>query len=216
MAPFPLVEFRAIVLAGGRSSRLRESAPVPIPDKPLLSRDGRTVLGSVLEDLERYAGVGADRCVVVGPEDIPVPEGTGLVREDPPFSGPAAAIRAGLSEFPALDSWTFVVAADMPHPGPGLAALRRAVTERTPDDAAFVGSDDGRWQPLLSVLRLDRARDAFAEPAGSQSVMSILKRLSPTVVEVPAGSSADVDTWDDAVALGYVARPNDLSTRNPA
>lgn len=215
MAPFLPIRFRAIVLAGGRSSRLHASAPGPTPDKPLLSRDGLTLVDAVLTDLDRFAEVGAAECVVVGPENIPLPADAGLVREDPPYSGPAAAIRAGLSFMDGTDvrdsgpdaarrAWVFVVATDMPHPGPGLAELRRAVLAHGSEETAFIGVEDGRWQPLMSVLRLDRALEAFTEPAESQSVMSRLKRLSPVDVELPTGSSKDIDTWDDAVSLGFV------------
>lgn len=219
MVPFLPVVFRAIVLAGGRSSRLHASAPGPTPDKPLLSRDGVTLVEAVLTDLDRCAGVGAAGCVVVGPENIPLRTGAGLVREDPPYSGPAAAIRAGLSFMDGAEgrdsapdaarrTWVFVAAADMPHPGPGLAALRRAVLAHDCEETAFIGVEDGRWQPLMSVLRLDRAREAFTEPAESHSVMSRLERLSPVDVELPTGSSQDIDTWDDAVSLGFVGGNN--------
>ncbi|WP_043436145.1 NTP transferase domain-containing protein, partial [Arthrobacter sp. I3] len=78
------MEFDAIILAGGRSSRL---GGVP---KSGLIYDGATLLERSL----RAAGA-ARRTVVVGPDPGGLPGGVLTCREEPPFAGPAAAIAAG-------------------------------------------------------------------------------------------------------------------------
>ncbi|WP_460750573.1 NTP transferase domain-containing protein, partial [Myceligenerans cantabricum] len=82
----------AIVLAGGRASRLDGAA------KPALVSDGVPLLHLALD-----AAGGARRTAVVGPDDLAAPiaahptaHRTVLTREDPPFGGPAAAIAAAL------------------------------------------------------------------------------------------------------------------------
>lgn len=94
-APTPTRSSRAalsaIVVAGGRSSRLGGSPKALMrPD-----RDGAPVL--VRGTVEALIGLGlpAHRIAVVGPEGLPLPDGVLRTREDPPFSGPAAALAAG-------------------------------------------------------------------------------------------------------------------------
>ncbi|WP_129657572.1 molybdenum cofactor guanylyltransferase [Rothia uropygialis] len=204
-------DFLALVLAGGRSSRLHASSPAVSPDKPLLKNGDRTLLSVVLSELEEHTSAGPCESVVVGPDDLPVPQASIVVREDPPFSGPAAAIRTGLRALAerghanVRGTWVFLVASDMPRSGPGLAALARAVESGPEEASAYIGSDSGRLQPLLSVVRFEAALEAFDGTPADASVMSRLKRLGPVAVEVPDGASADVDTWEDAVAHGFTA-----------
>lgn len=195
----------AVVVAGGRSSRLQRSSAGASTNKVLLSNGNGTLLGSVLADLLSRANVGPRSCVVVGPTDLPVPSGIRVVREDPPFAGPAAAIRAGLLALSGDDAplWFFLVAADMPCPGPGFEALLHSAHRDQDGSRAFVGSEAGRRQPLMSLVRFDAAVEAFRDAPAGSSVMSGMKRLDPTDVDLPAGASADIDTWEDAVALGF-------------
>jgi molybdopterin-guanine dinucleotide biosynthesis protein A len=93
--------FAAVVLAGGRASRLGGV------HKPGLEVGGSTLLDRVL------AAVGAAEVrIVVGPPQ-PVPAGTAIVREDPPGGGPVAAIAAGLAAIPDVP-FVAVLAADLP------------------------------------------------------------------------------------------------------
>ena len=102
--------FDAVVLAGGRSSRLGGT------DKPGLVVGGQTLLGSVVSAM---TSAGAGRVVVVGPERPAVP-GTGAqdgvplryTREEPPGRGPVAALRCGLTQVSAPA--VVLAAADLP------------------------------------------------------------------------------------------------------
>ena len=204
-----------MILAGGKSSRL---CGVP---KAELRYDGDTLLGRALS-----AARGAGRVAVVGPDPGTLPSGTLTAREDPPFAGPAAAIEAGLL---ALDTnagrgapWILVLACDMPHAGNAvpvlLAELARnakaenANTENTNTEyagieGAMAVSPDGRKQPLLGIYCLSALQREVRAAAGqgglaNASVFRLLASLDLLAIPVPDGSTDDVDTWDDAAALG--------------
>jgi molybdopterin-guanine dinucleotide biosynthesis protein A len=214
------VEFDAIILAGGRSSRL---GGVP---KSGLIYDGATLL-------ERSLGAAgaAGRAVVVGPDPGDLPEGVLTCREDPPFAGPAAAIAAGLAALAANHAaapapFTLVLACDMPRSaeavralaaalGESLAASVAVAPERAPKreggDGVMAVSADGRKQPLAGFYSTAALQRCVADAAGggsleNASVFALLARLDVREVRVPPGSTDDVDTWDDASALGVSGR----------
>lgn len=195
------MDFDAIILAGGRSTRLGGSP------KSALMFDGATLLGRSLA-----AASGARRTVVVGPEAEGLPIGVLTCREDPPFAGPAAAIAAGLDALrgAGLADMVLVLACDMPLVGEAVRALREALPDAG-GDGVMASSADGRRQPLAgfySTTVLERAvRDAAARNALVHgSVFALLASLDVQAVAVPAGSTDDVDTWDDAAALGVAVR----------
>lgn len=194
-------EFDAVVLAGGRSSRL---GGVP---KQTLTFDGATLLQRSLA-----AAAGARSVVVVGPDPGPLPGGVITCREEPPFAGPATAIAAGLAALggtagprPPL---TLLLACDMPNVGVAVEALRLALR---PGDGAMAVSPDGHRQPLVgfySTAALQHSvQDLVSRGALTNgSVSALLARLDVQLVTVPAGSTDDVDTWDDAAALGVAGQ----------
>jgi molybdopterin-guanine dinucleotide biosynthesis protein A len=194
-----------MVLAGGRSSRLG-GAP-----KCALMYDGATLLERSIA-----AAGGARRIVVVGPEPAYLAAGVLSCREDPPFAGPAAAIAAGLARLRRARAageddaaMVLVLACDMPRAADAVRVLRGAANAAG-SGSVMASSPDGRLQPLAGFYRtaaLQRAVDD-AEAAGTLthgSVFALLARLDVQAVMVPAGSTDDVDTWDDAAALGVAA-----------
>jgi molybdopterin-guanine dinucleotide biosynthesis protein A len=106
------VSHDAIVLAGGRGSRLGGVV------KPAVSVGGRRLL-----DIALAAVAGARRVVVVG--DIPVPDGVLRTREDPPFGGPVAGVEAGFAALAAdrRAPWTVLLASDLPDAEAAVATL---------------------------------------------------------------------------------------------
>lgn len=196
--------FDALILAGGRSSRLGGTP------KQSLIYDG----GSLLERALRAASAASHR-VVVGPDPGTLPPGVRSCREDPPFAGPAAAIAAGLAALAGSGSvFTLVLACDMPR---AEAAVVRLLAELGAADAVSDGvvacSVEGRVQPLAGFYRTAVLQQAVDSLAGrdaliNASVRSLLASLDLQLVTVPAGSTADVDTWDDAAALGIDAGPS--------
>lgn len=188
-APGSAPVFHAVVLAGGRSARLGGRP------KARLRRAGHTLLELTLDAVREAAGV-----VVVGPPDLPVPEGVLRTREDPPFSGPAAGIAAGLRALDALPraDWTMTLACDMPGVSHAVPLLLQA--PRTGDGAAghVCVPPDGHRQPLAALYRSDALRRAFAgQDAADRSVFSFVRDLPLRDVTVPEDATADVDTWDD-------------------
>lgn len=231
------LDFDAVILAGGRSSRL---GGVP---KQSLMYDG----DSLLRRSAAAAG-GARAAVVVGPDDGDVPAGFLRCREEPAFGGPAAAIAAGMAALAGAGGrrppLTLVLACDMPNVGQAVAALKAALrsgglaagvpaagqvaaTESdtaapaaaVPMDAESDGvvavSEDGRRQPLVGFYSTAALQRSVAELESTGrlingSVRALLASLDVQLVSVPAGSTADVDTWNDAAALG-VAGPDPMS-----
>jgi molybdopterin-guanine dinucleotide biosynthesis protein A len=203
--------FDALILAGGRSSRL---GGVP---KQNLHFKGASLLQRSLA-----AAAAARRIVVVGPPEL-VPESILSCREQPEFAGPAAAFAAGLDTLAAAGAdseYTLVLACDMPLVADAVSMLlaSMAAGERPGADAILArtedGTPDGRIQPLAGFYRTSalkkRVEDLAARGALiNGSVRSLLASLDVQLVSVPAASTADVDTWDDAAALGIAAGNQD-------
>lgn len=202
----------AVIVAGGASRRLNH---VP---KASLSDGTNTLLGCALD-----AVAAASPRVVVGPESLPLPSGVLRTREDPPFSGPAAAIHAGLECIAAdcersqapLPSWCLILGVDTPRIAPAvqqLIAAARAADQASVGQSAPAGSEssagfwgvaEGIYQPLVGIYRFDAIRSVFSTGTTDASVRSFLRRLNPAAVQMSAADTADVDTWEQAQALGY-------------
>ena len=211
----------AVVVAGGASRRLNH---VP---KASLSDGTSTLLDCAVE-----AVAAASPRVVVGPESLPLPPEVLRTREDPPFSGPAAAIHAGLECIAAackrsqapMPEWCLILGVDTPRIAPAvqqLIAAARGVeqtcAERAADfsptdsessegsesSAGFWGVAEGIYQPLVGIYRFEAIRSVFSTGTTDASVRSFLRRLNPVAVQMSAANTADVDTWEQAQALGY-------------
>lgn len=209
----------AVILAGGRARRLGGAA------KPLL-----TVGESSLLDLALDAAsiAGSLEPIVVGP---PVTARTNvrIVREDPPFGGPVAAIAAALPH--VSTDWILVLAADLPRApriarilmdeltgvtrtggarmGDARAGDARADNLDANRDGLCLQSDDGRTQWLSAIYRTDALRAAVARlgSADGASMRDLVGALTLQAVTVAATLTHDVDTWEDlVVARQRVAR----------
>lgn len=190
-----LPPYDAVVLAGGRARRLGGV------DKPGLDVAGRPLAARVVA-----AVAGAARVVLAGPER-PGVQADVTVREDPPGSGPVAALAAAL---PHVGSDVVaVLAGDLPFLGPETVdalrrALRDAPTDGRPADAALAVDADGRAQLLLAVWdtrALRRRLDDTAPHAGAP-VRRLYDGAATVEVPLPADAGApppwfDLDTPDD-------------------
>jgi molybdopterin-guanine dinucleotide biosynthesis protein A len=200
------LDFNALILAGGRSSRL---GGVP--------KQGLVFHGDTLLQRSLAAASGAICTVVVGPDPGPLPAGVLSCREQPEFAGPAAAVGAGLEALAQAGSertYTLVLACDMPKVSAAVEALTAALAGDPGSDAIIACAEDGRAQQLAGFYRtavLKRAARELASQGAlnNGSMRALLASLDVQLVTVPAGSTADVDTWDDAAALGVDAGSRD-------
>ena len=207
--------YDAIILAGGRSTRLGGSP------KALLLAGGRTLLETTLAavpDARSIAVAGPpELSTLLGPPAAGGSSGTPLlVREEPAFAGPAAAVGAAVVALAAAgegkDSggspWTMVLACDMPQVAAAVRALLAAAA--APDVESLLAVDSsGNRQPLAALYRtadLRAAVDSLAsEGLANKSMKALLARVQWRGVDVPPLSTADVDTWNDAQSLGVSA-----------
>lgn len=177
---------RGIVLAGGRSSRLSGR------HKPAIEVAGTPIVARVIEALR---AAGAEPLVVGDPAGVPA--GVPVVREDPPFAGPVAAIAAGLAALPRRAGTLLVLGGDMPFV---TADALRLLVAATPGGVALAVDPEGRDQPLCaawdeSVLR---ARiTAIGEPR-DRPLRILLEGVADAIrIPLPVDVLADVDTPED-------------------
>ena len=159
------MSYAAIVLAGGRSSRMGGGL------KPLLRVGGATMLERVLGAVAQATPI-----VVVGPSELDDHlVGVPRVQEQPPGGGPVAAIGAGAA---ALDDvpWVAVLAADLPFvTAAALDGLLGA------GDCAVYVDGQGRRQPLVAVWATSCLRGALAAvPGKDASMKELLRAVSVT------------------------------------
>jgi molybdopterin-guanine dinucleotide biosynthesis protein A len=209
-----MIDFDAVVLAGGRGSRLGGVR------KPELAVDGRRLVDRALAAVS-----GARRVIVVG--DAEVPEGVPHTREDPPYGGPVEALAAGLaflaggapgtvpgvSASAAVVRWTLVLASDLPEVE---AAVVRLLAEdpRDEDDGVCLTGEDGRLQWLLGYYRTEALLARLAD-RGDPPLTAMHRLLAPLRlrgIAVEPGLTADIDTPDDASHWGVDLPPSPVAT----
>ena len=178
--------FDAVVLAGGRSSRLSRA-------KEDVVVGGRTLLERTIETCD-----GAGTRIVVGPtRDDLRDAGVVQVREDPPFGGPVAALAAAIEHVQAPVA--LVLACDMPDVGPAVQVL---LAESMGDADVVLAEDGGRLQYTAGLYRTDALTAALhGAVAAGASMRSLLADLTVRTVVVPSGSTADIDHPRDLWAL---------------
>ncbi len=176
--------FDALVLAGGSATRLGGS------DKATIEIGGKTLLERALE-----AVTGAAKVVVIGPERE-IAADVVWAMEEPPGTGPAAGIGAGLR---LVDSELVVVlAVDMPLVSSEHITRLLTVVDGH-DGAAFVDGG-GRPQHLAAVYRTDALRRAARRDLRSASVASLVDPLDVASI-VDDEVAMDCDTPDDLAGL---------------
>jgi molybdopterin-guanine dinucleotide biosynthesis protein A len=233
--------FDAVVLAGGRASRLGGI------DKPGLMVGARTLLASVVAAAD---SAGAQRIVVVGPARPELADRAVFVREDPPESGPIPALRRGLAQVSAPA--VAVLAADLPFlrarhlrillgalpAGPSRPVRPASSARHRAHLSGVIMVDDGGHRQWLAgcwrttVLRtamraysgdslhgllepLDPARldPARLDPARLDPARLDPARLDPARGEPPPW--LDCDTSDDLIRARRLARRYPLGDTRP-
>jgi molybdopterin-guanine dinucleotide biosynthesis protein A len=174
-----MVRWDAIVLAGGRGSRLGG-----------VDKGALVIGGSSLLERTIHAVRGADRVMVVG--DVEAPDAI-VVQETPRHGGPAAAVGAGLAEVTA--PYVLLLGCDQPFVADAIDTLVDAAT----GDGVVAVDANGRRQHLMSVVRVESLRGSAAALGDlhGQSLRALLGPLDLREIAVPARSALDIDTWDD-------------------
>jgi molybdopterin-guanine dinucleotide biosynthesis protein A len=188
--------FDAAVLAGGLARRLEGA------DKPALVVGGATLLDRVIEACAQARDV-----VCVGPRR-PTRRPVRWTREDPPGSGPVAALAAALELPRSADGAgpgpapsVVVLAADLPFLRAKL--IHRLWISSLGHDGAVLSDREGRDQWLAACYRREiltgRIAQLRAETGGTAglSLRRLLAGLDLVRVPDPDGQSFDVDTWED-------------------
>lgn len=187
--------FDAIILTGGTARRLDGA------DKPALLVGGEPMVLPVAR-----AAAAADRLVVVGPAH-PALHPTVVTREDPPGSGPVAAVVAGLEH--VRSRHVAILAADLPFlRASTLAALCSTVDNH---EAAVVRDRDGRSQWLCALWSAAALRRRTAGDPAGRSMRSVYAGADVVPIDPVAEPPVwfDVDTRDDLTRARAWANPEE-------
>ncbi|MEV7519170.1 NTP transferase domain-containing protein [Streptomyces sp. NPDC091371] len=186
------MSYDAIVLAGGAARRLGGA------DKPALSVGGRTLLDRVLDACQ-----GARTTVVVGSRH-PTSRPVLWTREDPPGTGPVAALDAGLRHTTA--EVVLVLSADLPFLDRDTVRALLDAPGTDTADGAMLRDADGRDQPLVAAYRAEPLRREIALLATEHSTLgglplrALTAELDLAHIEAAPLASFDCDTWEDLAA----------------
>lgn len=184
-----MTQFDVLIFAGGRSSRMGG------PDKATLTLDGRPLIERVINAARL---TGAQRVVVVGPESVTAGADI-VVRESPPFSGPGAALAAGIAEVEA--SWMLMLSCDLENPHDLCATLTAVFDSATTADGIVLVDSQQREQWLAGYYRTESVRAALAAvETDGIALYTVLGALDLFRIEAPSELVADIDTPADLTA----------------
>lgn len=182
-APVP---YDAVIVAGGTGERL---GGVSKPD--LVVRQAR-LLDHVLD-----AVATARSRVVVGA--VEVPDGVIRTSEEPPRSGPAAGVVAGLTALGEPVPFVALLASDLAHPVPAVERLLDAMDPAQPVDGWCLTDGDDHLQWLLGIYRTASLREAttrLGDPV-NRSMGALIGSLHLHAVPADDELVADIDTPAD-------------------
>jgi len=188
MPPRPSPAWTAILLTGGTGSRLGGA------DKSTVDLGGSTPLEMVLTSLPADIAV-----IIVGPT-TPTSRPVAFCREDPPGSGPAAAIAAAM---PLVSTTAVgVIAVDMPWAAPVLGSAVKALGTHPDADVLLPLDADGRRQLLCSAWRTAALRESVAAAGDllGRPVHHLLAGLDVCELDLPRTHTehlSDIDTPED-------------------
>lgn len=186
-APAASGAFDAVVLAGGRGRRLGGV------DKAGLRLHGERLVDRTV-GAARNAG--ARRVIVVGPESAGSPR-TIVVREDPPFTGPLAALAAAL---PRVDAdLLLLLTCDLVRPA-RVCDLLRSKPPGPGVDGTVLRDADGRAQWLAGLYRVTALRAGilrFDSATDHAPLRAILNPARLAWIDAPPDTTADIDAPAD-------------------
>ena len=186
-----------VILAGGRGERMGGAR------KSDILVGGRRSLEWQLALIPEGIPV-----VVVAPDEVVLPSDASLQRgheacavmEDPPRSGPAAGVRAGV-EAPrerrrGRSGWVGLVPVDAPC-APLWVPLLVEASERSADADAVIAVAEGERQNVVGVFDCEKVLAIPAEDLVNTSMKRLLKRMRMMECEVPVRWVRDIDTHAD-------------------
>lgn len=205
----------AIVLAGGRSSRLASAGIVPPGGKAGLVLAGATLLERVCG---RVGGVARRIVVVAAPgQELPsLPGAVEVVRDSAPGTGPLAGIADGLRALGGDAAAVLVVSCDVPLVSPKVLGLLREGLMAGPATPLWVVPEvGGHLQVLVSAVRpaglaaieahlLAGRRDprSLLESLAAEGTARIIPEATFRPVDPTLQSFRDLDTPRDLEDLG--------------
>lgn len=177
--------FDAVILAGGRSSRLGGA------DKAAVDIGGVSLLERVLA-----ASAAADRTICVGPVRS-TSRSVVWTREEPAGAGPVAALGAGLVQVEA--PVVVLLAVDLPFVT--AAVVRDLVSVSADAEAALMADADDVPQPLIGAYATHPLRERLADLGDltGVSMRLVIAGISYSLLHEP-GVTMDCDTWQDVEA----------------
>lgn len=191
--------FDAVIVAGGGARRLSGT------DKPAVMIGSASMLDHVLA-----AVAAAGRTVIVGPQR-PVQRVVTWCIEEPPGSGPVAALAAGLPH--ATADVIVVLAADLPWVAPAVPRLIAALADDPSADCATLVAG-GRSNYLAAAWRRRALTAGLAAlpDVRDQSMRRLYRDLAVVEVNDEGDAGRDCDTWDD---IDIARRRAELSRETP-
>jgi molybdopterin-guanine dinucleotide biosynthesis protein A len=168
----PTAAFDAVVLTGGRGSRLGGAVKADV-----------VVAGATLLERARWAVAAAGSTVEVGSEVQ---------------GGPVAAIEAGLGGVDA--DVVVLLACDMPLvSAQTVMRLVDGLADASDADGALLTDEDDRRQYLAGAYRTARLRDAVRSlgPTADRSMRRLVSGLRLRGVPAQPEEAMDCDTWPD-------------------
>ena len=180
------LSFSAVLLAGGRSSRMgRDKALLPV---------GESVLWQRQWDLLAAVGV-TDRWLSVRAEQTWVPSGVAVVHDNVPGAGPLAGIAAALENMHGTH--LLVLAVDLPRMEP--AWFERQMSLCAPGVGA-VGRRGGFYEPLAAIY--PRELHSQAEAALARGEHTLQRFIAASggamqAVEIGAAEAAWFANWNE-------------------
>ena len=177
----------AVVLAGGRGSRLGgvDKAGIVLNGERLVDRAVAAARAN-----------GAECVVIVGPGSAQTRNSI-LVREDPPLTGPLAALAAALPEVQAES--LLLLSCDLVLPSE-VCRMLAAHSIPAEFDGVVLRDRDQRPQWLAGVYRVAALRAEFARLGASidhAPLRAVLSELQLQWIDAPAHVTADIDEAPD-------------------
>ena len=176
---------QAILLAGGRAQRMGGR------DKMLLHVRGKTLIQHAVESVAL-----ADQVAIVGPErDVNLGREVVWTREEPQFSGPAAAIAAGFKSLNLGRGDDLVILpTDLVNPAELVDALLGAEANCVATDPAGFR----QWACCRLVAEDLAAAIAQVDDLANASIRQLFNPIELTEIRVSGRVCTDLDTEEDA------------------